>query len=185
MDTIANAATWFIGLFRSCAEKWWGLTTAIVPLLMVFLTFMHALTIFVGEKRVEKWAESLSKYAILRYTVLPIMICVLVTGSGSSPIAMKIVPNRYKGAYVDSLMTFLHPSAGLFPHVHAGEIFVYMGIANGISTLGLPLGNFAIRAFLSVIPIMLIRGIITEKLFDVIYRRNQEKLAASMEADSI
>ena len=182
MDAIANAATWFIGLFSAAGDTWWGLTTAIVPLLMVFLTFMNALTIFIGEERVERWADKLTKYAVLRYTVLPIMVCVLLTGSGSTPIGMKIVPNKYKGAYIDAVMTFLHPSAGLFPHVHASEIFVYMGIATGITTLGLPAGNFAVRAFLSVIPIMLIRGIITEKLFNLIYKRNQEKLAAASQA---
>jgi PTS system glucitol/sorbitol-specific IIC component len=178
MNAIANAANWFIGLFAAAGTSWAGLITAIIPLLMVFLTFMYALTIFVGEERVEGWAEKLTKYAVLRYTLLPIMTCVLLTGFGAVVVGAKVVPDRYKGAYTDALMTFLHPSAGLFPHVHASEIFVYMGIATGITNLGLPLGSFAVRAFISVIPIMFIRGFISEKLFDGIYKRNQEKLAS-------
>lgn len=179
MEAIANAANWIIGLFGTAGATWWGLVTALVPLMMVFLTFMHSLTIFIGEERVEKWAEKLTKYALLRYTVLPIVVCVFLTATGSTPIGMKIVPDKYKGAYMDSVMTFLHPSAGLFPHVHPTELFVFMGIANGLTELGLPIGNFAVRALLAVIPIMLLRGIITEKIFENIYKRNQDKLVAA------
>ncbi|GAA3316624.1 hypothetical protein GCM10020331_013160 [Ectobacillus funiculus] len=43
-------------------------------------------------------------------------------------------------------------------------MFVYMGIAQGITTLGLPLGPLAIRLFIVGMIVILIRGIVTERI---------------------
>ena len=46
-------------------------------------------------------------------------------------------PRRYKPAFYDSAVSFVHPIPGIFPHANAGELFVYLGIAAGITQLGL------------------------------------------------
>jgi PTS system glucitol/sorbitol-specific IIC component len=58
----------------------------------------------------------------------------------------------------------VHPITGLFPHANAAELFVYTGIAAGITQLDLSLGPLAIRFFIVGMIIILIRGIITEKI---------------------
>ena len=122
-----------------------------------FLTFMNALTSIIGQERMEKLGKVLTKNAVLRYAVMPVILGILTT-TGSLFISAKFTPDHCKPAYADAYLTFLHPSAGLVPHVHASEVWVYMGLATGIMNAGLNANQFAVRAFLVVIPIMLIRG---------------------------
>lgn len=72
---------------------------------------------------------------------------------------------KYKPAFYDANVSFLHPVTGLFPHANGGELFVYMGIAAGVSALGLSLGDLAVRYFLVGVVVILLRGIVTEKIY--------------------
>ena len=54
---------------------------------------------------------------------------------------------------------------GLFPHANPAEMFVYMGIATGITQLGLGLGDLAIRYFAVGLIVILIRGLVTERIY--------------------
>jgi PTS system glucitol/sorbitol-specific IIC component len=74
------------------------------------------------------------------------------------------LPERYKPAFYDAAVSFVHPILGLFPHANPAELFVYMGIANGIQELGLSLGALAIRYFLVGIVVIFIRGVVTERI---------------------
>ena len=77
----------------------------------------------------------------------------------------RFMEEKYKPAFYDATVSFVHPVTGLFPHANGGELFVYMGIATGITTLGLPLGDLAVRYFIVGIIVILIRGIVTEKIY--------------------
>ncbi|MBC8845445.1 PTS sorbitol transporter subunit IIC, partial [Escherichia coli] len=64
----------------------------------------------------------------------------------------------------DSVVSFLHPVTGLFPYANAGELFVYLGIANGVVEAGYSMSSLAVRYFLAGIVVILMRGVITESI---------------------
>lgn len=79
----------------------------------------------------------------------------------------RFVEEKHKAAFYDSAVSFCHPITGLFPHANPGELFVYLGISAGITTLGLPVGDLAIRYFIAGVLVILLRGIVTERIYAV------------------
>jgi PTS system glucitol/sorbitol-specific IIC component len=83
----------------------------------------------------------------------------------------RFLPERDKPAFYDSAVSFVHPPLGLFPHVNPGELFVYAGIAAGITKLRLPLGDLAVRYFYVGLIVIFMRGIVTETISRVMFAR--------------
>ncbi|NLH02471.1 MAG: PTS sorbitol transporter subunit IIC [Clostridiales bacterium] len=163
MDVLANFAQAFIGLFQEGGNQFLGLAGGILPTLITLMTAVNALIKFVGQEKIEKIAQTAGKYTILRYTVMPVLAVFFLT----NPMAYtfgRFLPEKYKPAFYDAAVSFVHPIVGLFPHANPAELFVYMGIAQGIEQLGLPLGQLAIRYFIVGVIVILIRGIVTERL---------------------
>ena len=172
MDMLARAAEGFIGMFEAGGEHFLGLVTGILPTLIVLITAVNALVQLVGEKKVERMAQRMSRYFITRYTILPVLSLFFLT----NPMAYsfgKFLPEKYKPAFYDAAVSFCHPITGLFPHANAGEVFVCMGIASGIQSRGLPLGDLAVRYFLVGLVVILIRGIITEKITAIMLAKDK------------
>jgi PTS system glucitol/sorbitol-specific IIC component len=163
MDWIIQLAEGFIGMFQKGGETFVGMLTGIVPTLLCLITAVNAIIKLVGEERIHKFAQKCTGNMILRYTVFPLLAVFFLT----NPMAYtfgKFLPEYQKPAFYDSSVSLVHPITGLFPHANAAELFVYMGIAQGITQLGLPLGPLAIRLFIVGMIVILIRGIITEKI---------------------
>ncbi|WP_282920248.1 PTS glucitol/sorbitol transporter subunit IIC [Ignavigranum ruoffiae] len=160
----------FIGLFEAGAEVFKGFISGIIPLLIVLLTFTNALIALIGEERVNKAIRFSSKNIILRYSVMPVLSVLLLT----NPMAYtfgRFLPEYQKPAFYDSAVSFVHPVTGLFPYANGGELFVYLGIANGVIKAGYSQGSLAVRYFLAGVVVILIRGIITEKITLTIKKR--------------
>jgi len=163
MDALASFAQTFIGLFQEGGKQFLGLAGGILPTLICLMTAINALIKFIGQENIDRVAQSAAKYTILRYTVMPVMAVFFLT----NPMAYtfgRFLPEKYKPAFYDAAVSFVHPIVGLFPHANPAELFVYMGIAQGIEQLGLPLGQLAIRYFIVGVIVIFIRGIVTERL---------------------
>lgn len=163
MEFLAHGAEWFISLFQEGGKVFASLVIGIIPTLICLITFVNALIKLIGQKRVEAFARMAAGNIVLRYMVLPLLAVFFLT----NPMAYtfgKFLEEKYKPAFYDAAVSFVHPILGLFPHANPGELFVWLGIANGITQLGLPLGPLAIRYFLVGLVVIFIRGVVTERI---------------------
>ena len=170
LDSLANGAAWFINLFNLGGQTFMGLVTGIIPTLIVLITFVNALIALIGPDKVDRFAQRISRFRLLRYTLLPVLAMFILC----NPMAYtfgRFLEERFKPAFYDSAVSFCHPITGLFPHANPGELFVYLGIANGITALGLSLGPLAIRYFLVGVIVILIRGLVTERITAIFMKR--------------
>jgi PTS system glucitol/sorbitol-specific IIC component len=165
MGALANGAEWFIGLFQAGGDVFLGLVTGIIPTLIVLLTAVNALIRMIGPERIEKMGEYAARPGIqwypIRYLVFPVLSVFFLTNPMAYTMG-RFLPERYKPAFYDSAVSFVHPITGIFPHANAGELFVYLGIAAGITELGLGTADLAVRYFIVGLVVMLMRGIVTE-----------------------
>lgn len=161
MEILSNLATGFNALFDAGAAQFMNWVTGILPKLIVLMTAIYAFTKLVGEKRVEKAAGVLSKNTILRYTLLPFFAVFFLTNPMCYTFG-RFVKEEYKPAFSDSTLSMLHYPLGIFPHINAGEIFTWMGIASGVQATGVNLNDLAIRYFLLGFIVIFIRGYSTE-----------------------
>lgn len=172
IDTLAKLAEGFIGLFQEGGTVFVGLVTGILPTLIVLITAVNALIQIIGEDKVERVVKVASGNFVTRYTVMPVLAMFFLT----NPMAYtfgKFLPEKFKPAFYDAAVSFCHPITGLFPHANSGELFVYMGIAAGITTLGLPLGDLAVRYFLVGVVVIFIRGMVTERITAIMWPKNE------------
>jgi PTS system glucitol/sorbitol-specific IIC component len=165
MDFLVTVATDFIGIFQKGGEVLASLITGIVPTLLVLMTAVYAFTALVGEERIDRViavsARDGIQYTPLRYIVAPVLAVFFLT----NPMAYtqgRWFPEKYKPAFYDAAVSYVHPPLGLFPHINPGEIFVWAGIAAGITNLGLPLAPLAVRYALVGLLVIFIRGLVTE-----------------------
>ena len=165
MELIAGLANGFIELFKAGAATFTGWVTGIIPLVVIMMTAVNSLIKLIGEDRVNGIAQIATKYTITRYTVLPVLAVIFLANPMCYTFG-RFVEEKHKPAFYDAAVSFVHPVTGLFPHANGGELFVYMGIAAGVTQLGLPLGDLAVRYFIVGIVVILIRGIVTERIYN-------------------
>lgn len=171
LEGLTWAATHFIGLFNASGEAFLGLVTGILPTLIVLLTLMYAITTWVGEARMARAVRWSSRFAITRYTLMPVLAVILLT----NPMAYSFgvyLPERQKPAFYDSAVSFVHPVTAFFPHANAGEIFVWAGVSAGVLAAApdkYPL--LALLYFITGIVVIFFRGVLTEWITRLLIRR--------------
>ena len=174
MDLLVAAATWFIGLFQQGATTFVGLVTGIIPLVIILMTAFNALIALIGAERIDKLGEWAGRpglaYLPLRYLVLPVVSVFVLTNPMTYTMG-RFLPEKYKPAFYDAAVSFVHPPLGIFPHVNPGELFVWAGIATGVTT-GYGAGetvNLAVRYFIVGLVVIFIRGIVTQQITNILW----------------
>ncbi len=160
-DVLAHIAEGFIGLFQEGGNTFMGLASGILPTLIVLITAVNSVIKLVGEEKINNIAKVATKNIITRYTILPLLAVFFLTNPMCYTFG-KFLDEKYKPAFYDAAVSFVHPITGLFPHANSAELFVYLGIAEGIKQLGFSLGALAVRYFIVGIIVIFIRGVVTE-----------------------
>ena len=73
MEFISNVASGFIGLFQAGGDTFVGWVTGIIPLVVCLMTAVNSIIKIVGTENVENFAQKITKYMVLRYTLLPLL----------------------------------------------------------------------------------------------------------------
>lgn len=176
MDVLVNLAEGFIGLFQRGGEVFVSLVTGIVPLLIILLTAVNALIALIGPERIEKVGEWAARdgiaYLPVRYIILPFLSCFFLTNPMAYTMG-RFLPEKYKPAFYDAAVSYVHPPTGIFPHINPGELFVWLGIAAGIEARGLSTTPLAVRYLLIGLVVIFIRGIVTERITAIMWARRE------------
>jgi glucitol/sorbitol PTS system EIIC component len=186
MNLIVQFAVWFIGLFQAGATQFTGLVTGIIPLVIVLMTAFNALVALIGQERVDRFAAFASRpgwaYTPLRYLALPVVAVFFLTNPMAYTMG-RFLPEKLKPAFYDSAVSFVHPPLGLFPHVNPGELFVWAGIAQGVTTGygALMTARLAVAYLIVGLIVIFIRGVVTERITLALWK---EPVAAEEPAPS-
>lgn len=182
MDVIVNAASGFMGLFDAGAQTFVSWVTGIVPKVLLLLVFMNALIAFIGQDKVNRFAKLCSKNVILAYGVLP-FISAFMLGNPMALSMGKFLPERMKPSYYASASYHCHTNSGIFPHINVGEIFIYLGIANGITQLGLDTTPLAIRYLLVGLVMNFFAGWVTDFTTKIVMKQQKIQLKNELVAE--
>lgn len=161
MNYITKFAEGFMSLFQTGAEVFISWMTGIVPVVLLLMVAMNTIVALLGEERITKIAKASSKNPFTRYLILPFLGAFML-GNPMSFTLGRFLPEYYKPSYYASLAQFCHTSNGIFPHINPGELFVFLGIAAGIETLGLNTMDLALRYMLVGLVMNFIGGWVTD-----------------------
>lgn len=161
MDFVVNFAEGFMNLFQTGADVFISWMGSIVPLVLMLLVAMNALISMMGEERVTSLARVSASNPVSRYMILP-FISAFMLGNPMSMTMGRFLPEFYKPSFIAAQMQFCHTSNGVFPHINPGELFVWLGIAQGISALGLNQMELAIRYLLVGLVMNFVGGWVTD-----------------------
>lgn len=176
MDLVVSFAEGFMGLFDSGAETFVSWVTGIVPKVLLLLVFMNSLIALIGQDKINKFAKVCSKNVILAYGVLPFLSAFML----GNPMALsmgKFLPERMKPSYYASATYHCHTNSGIFPHINVGEIFIYLGIADGITKLGLSTTPLALRYLLVGLVMNFFAGWVTDFTTKLVMKQQNIELS--------
>ncbi len=179
MDFIINLASGFMNLFTLGGQQFMSWVSGIIPTILMLLVLMNSIIALAGDDKVEKLARICTGNPILRYMVLPFVSAFML----GNPMALsigKFMPEFYKPCYYASATYHCHTNNGIFPHINASELFIWLGIANGITALGLDTTPLAVRYLLAGLAANFISGLSTEFTTKLVEKQQGVKLSRTL-----
>ena len=144
MNIIIKGASGFMGLFDTGAETFVSWVSGIVPKVLLLLILMNTIIALIGQERVNKFAKVCSGNVILAYGVLPFISAFML----GNPMAL--------ASY------HCHTNSGIFSHINPGEIFIYLGIAQGVQKAGFDMTELGLRYMLVGLVMNFFSGWVTD-----------------------
>lgn len=183
MESIVNIASGFMNLFTLGGEQFKNWVVGIVPTITVLLVLMNAIIALAGQERVDKLARVCTSNPLLRYAVLP-WVSAFMLGNPMALSMGKFMPEYYKPSYYAAATYHCHTNSGIFSHINASEIFIYLGIANGLTTLGLDTTPLAIRYLLVGLVCNFISGWSTDFTTKIVEKQQGVKLSRKLKGEA-
>ena len=180
MKIITDFASGFMGLFQTGGKTFISWMSSIVPVVLMLLVLMNTITAFLGEERMNKLAMASAKNPVTRYMILPFLAAFML----GNPMAFtmgRFLPEFYKPSFYASQAQFCHTSNGVFPHINPGELFIWLGIAQGVQKLGLNTMDLAIRYLLVGLIMNFVGGWVTDFTTAYVCRTSGVKLSKQVD----
>ena len=163
------------GIIDAGAQQLISWVTGLLPTLFLFLILLNAATSLIGRARVERLAAKCGSNPLLRYMLLPFLSAVVL----GNPMAISMgryLPERYKPAYFASASYHCHTNSGLFQHINPAELFLWLGIANGVMARGCDLFPLALRYMAAGLVANFVSGYATELITRKVEKRQGIRL---------
>ena len=170
MEFLVKFASAFMGVFQLGGEQFMGWVTGIIPTILMLLVMMNAIIALIGDERIEVIAKVCTSNPLLRYAVLPWLSAFML----GNPMAF------YKPSYYAAASYHCHTNSGIFPHINPSEILIYLGIAQGVTSLGLDATPLALRYMLVGFVANFISGWATDFTTAFVQRQQGIKLSKEL-----
>ena len=172
MDFLVAIGESFIKLINTGGETLVGMITGILPAALIALTIMNTIIALVGQDRIEGLAQRLAgKRILVRYLFLPYLSAFFF----SNPTAFlmgRFLPERYKPGYYEAVnCSTMAPLMCFFPHVNPAELYAWLGVADGVMKLGLPIGPLAVSVFFLAMFTTTLKAFVVEKIAHALARK--------------
>lgn len=113
-DFLIFLAEGFTGLFNAAGDQFASFITGMIPMLICLILTIKAVIQLIGEERVYGFMKKCTKYAVLRYTLIP-FLCTFFLCNPMAYTFGVFVEEDYKPAFYDAVVSMMHPHRWSFP----------------------------------------------------------------------